>query len=62
MDEERKSKFSAQGLMDRWPGVKVFSTHTAEDSDPETASVSVFDLYLLRKSCSNFRILSRKTL
>ncbi len=33
MDEERKSEFSAEGLMDRRPGVKVFSSHAAQNSD-----------------------------
>lgn len=39
IDEQRKSRFSAEGLMDRRVGVKVFSTHTAPNSDSETVCV-----------------------
>lgn len=30
MDEERKSKFSEEGMMDRRLGVQVFTTHAAQ--------------------------------
>ena len=48
MDEERKSKFSEEGMMDRRLGVQVFTTHAAQRL---LDCVAVLNLYLFKESC-----------